>query len=56
VALHEMAHALHHENFIQEAGIDWDFRQDFDQLPSIYGPVMTNAIIKEEAVCVAMLS
>ena len=44
VALHEMAHALRHENFIQEAGIDWDFRQDFDKLPSVYGPLMTQAI------------
>jgi Mlc titration factor MtfA (ptsG expression regulator) len=45
VALHEMAHALHHENFIQETGIDWDFRQDFDKLPAIFGPLMTQAIV-----------
>lgn len=45
VALHEMAHALLHENFIQETGIDWDFRQDFDKLPSIFGPLMTQAIV-----------
>jgi Mlc titration factor MtfA (ptsG expression regulator) len=46
VALHEMAHALHHENFIQETGIDCDFRQDFDKLPSVYGALMTTAIVE----------
>ena len=49
VALHEMAHALHHENFIQETGIDWDFRQDFDKLPSVYGPLMTQAIVERRS-------
>jgi MtfA peptidase len=49
VALHEMAHALHHENFMQETGIDWDFRQDFDKLPSIYGPLMTQAIVERRS-------
>jgi MtfA peptidase len=49
VALHEMAHALHHENFIQETGIDWDFRQDFDKLPEVFGPLMTKAIIERRS-------
>ena len=49
VALHEMAHAFHHENFIQESGIDWDFRQDFDKLPSIFGPLMTQAIVERRS-------
>lgn len=49
VALHEMAHALHHENFIQETGIDWDFRRDFDKLPSIFGPLMTQAIVERRS-------
>lgn len=49
VALHEMAHALHHENFMQEKGIDWDFRQDFDKLPSIFGPLMTQAIAERRS-------
>jgi len=49
VALHEMAHAFHHENFIQETGIDWDFRQDFDKLPSIFGPLMTQAIVERRS-------
>ena len=49
VALHEMAHALHHENFIKETGIDWDFRQDFDRLPSTYGPLVTKAIVEKKS-------
>ena len=49
VAIHEMAHALHHENFINETGIDWDFRQDFDKLPSVYGPLMTKAIVERRS-------
>jgi Mlc titration factor MtfA (ptsG expression regulator) len=49
VALHEMAHALHHENFIRETGIDWDFRQDFDKLPAIYGPLMAKAIMERKS-------
>lgn len=49
VALHEMAHALHHENFINETGIDWDFRQDFDKLPTIYGPMMTKALVERRS-------
>lgn len=49
VALHEMAHALHHENFIQETGIDWDFRQDFDKLPAVFGPLMTKAIVERRS-------
>lgn len=49
VALHEMAHALHHENFINETGIDWDFRQDFDKLPTIYGPLMSKALVERRS-------
>ena len=49
VALHEMAHALHHENFIKETGVDWDFRQDFDKLPSVFGPLMTKAIVERRS-------
>lgn len=49
VALHEMAHALHHENFIRETGIDWDFRQDFDKLPAIFGPLMAKAIMERKS-------
>ena len=49
VVFHEMAHALHHENYINETGIDWDFRQDFDKLPAIYGPLMTKALVERRS-------
>lgn len=49
VALHEMAHALHHENFIKETGIDWDFRRDFERLPAFFGPMMTQAIVQKKS-------
>ena len=49
VAIHEMAHALHHENFMNETGIDWDFRHDFDKLPAIFGPLMAKAVIEKES-------
>ena len=38
VALHEMAHALYHESFSKETGIDWDFRKDLEKLPAVFGP------------------
>ena len=49
VALHEMAHALHHENFIKETGIDWDFRKDFEKLPPVFGPLLTQVIIQHKS-------
>ena len=49
VALHEMAHALHHENFIKETGIDWDFRKDFEKLPAVFGPLITQVIVKKKS-------
>jgi len=49
VALHEMAHALYHENFIKETGIDWDFRNDFDKLPAVFGPIMTQVIVQRKS-------
>ena len=49
VALHEMAHALYHENFIKETGIDWDFRNDFEKLPAVFGPIMTQVIVQRKS-------
>ena len=49
VALHEMAHALHHENFIKETGIDWDFRKDFEKLPPVFGPLLTQVIVQHKS-------
>ena len=49
VALHEMAHALHHENFMKETGVDWDFRKDFEKLPAVFGPIMTQLIVQKRS-------
>jgi hypothetical protein len=49
VALHEMAHALHHENFIKETGIDWDFRKDFEKLHAVFGPMMSQVIVQRKS-------
>ena len=49
VALHEMAHALYHQNFIEETGIDWDFRKDLEKLPTVFGPIMTQAIVQKNS-------
>jgi len=49
VALHEMAHALHHENFIKETGVDWDFRNDFDKLPAVFGPIISQIILQKKS-------
>jgi MtfA peptidase len=45
VAIHEMAHALEHESFINEADVDRDFRADFDKLSVASGPVFAGAIV-----------
>jgi len=45
VAIHEMAHALEHESFINEADVDPDFRTDFDKLSGVSGPVFAGAIV-----------
>lgn len=49
VAFHELAHAVHHENFINETGIDWDFREDFEKLPQVFGPILSNAIKEKKS-------
>lgn len=49
VALHEMAHALHHENFIEETGVDWEFRKDFEKLTPVFGPMMAQAVIQKRS-------
>ncbi|HEU5164444.1 MAG TPA: zinc-dependent peptidase [Chitinophagaceae bacterium] len=49
VVLHEMAHALHHGNFIKETGVDWDFRKDFEKLPTVFGSIMTQLIVQKRS-------
>jgi Mlc titration factor MtfA (ptsG expression regulator) len=40
VAIHELAHALAHESFIEETGVDWDFHADFAKFSEASGPEM----------------
>ena len=49
VAFHELAHAVHHENFTTETGVDWDFREDFKRLPDVFGPILSEAIIEKKS-------
>lgn len=49
VAYHELAHAVHRENFIQQTGIDWDFREDFARLSHVFGPSLTEAIKEKKS-------
>ena len=49
VALHEMAHALYHESYSKETGIDWDFRKDLEKLPAFFGPMITQAIVQKKS-------
>ena len=44
-----MAHALHHENFIKETGVDWDFRKDFEKLPTVFGLIITQLIVQQRS-------
>lgn len=44
-AIHEMAHALRHQNQLKEFGIDKEFHTDFAQYTRQYGPVLIEAIL-----------
>lgn len=45
VAIHEMAHALEHENFINETDADPEFKADFAKFSMVSGPVFASAIV-----------
>ena len=49
VAIHEMAHALEHENFIDETGTDPEFKVDFAKFSSVSGPVFASAIVNKSS-------
>ena len=49
MAIHEMAHALQHESFISETGIDRDFKTDFAKFSSISGPVFAKVIVERRS-------
>lgn len=49
VAIHEMAHALEHESFMDEAGVDKDFRSDFAKFSAVTGPAFASAIVERRS-------
>jgi Mlc titration factor MtfA (ptsG expression regulator) len=49
VAIHEMAHALEHENFINETDVDDRFRTEFTKFASVSGPVFASAIVNRQS-------
>jgi Mlc titration factor MtfA (ptsG expression regulator) len=44
-ALHEMAHALRHQNNMRQFGIDKEFETDFAKYTQQYGPVLIQALL-----------
>lgn len=44
-ALHEMAHALRHQNQMKEFGTDMEFNTDFSKYTQQYGPVLIQALM-----------
>lgn len=44
VAIHEMAHALKHENFMKQAGVDREFRKDFEKFTGIAEPIFGSGV------------
>lgn len=44
VAIHEMAHALEYNNFMDHADADPKFRADFQLFPVVYGPAIAHMI------------
>lgn len=48
-ALHEMAHALRHQNQLKEFGIDKEFKTDFAKYTRQYGPVLIEALLNRRS-------
>jgi Mlc titration factor MtfA (ptsG expression regulator) len=49
VAIHEMAHALAYNNFLEEYEVDSEFRNDFAKLPAAFGPAIANRIVRQRS-------
>jgi len=49
VAIHELAHALAHESFIEESGVDLDFRTDFGRFSEQSGPEMVKWLMSRKS-------
>ena len=50
VALHEMAHALQHQNFMKDYGIDKEFISDFSKYTRQTGPVFIQALLQRGSI------
>jgi MtfA peptidase len=49
VAIHEMAHALEHESFMDDAGVDKEFKADFAKFSAVSGPALAHAIVQRRS-------
>lgn len=49
MALHEMAHALRHQNQLKEFPIDKEFKTDFSKYTRHYGPVLIEALLNRRS-------
>jgi Mlc titration factor MtfA (ptsG expression regulator) len=49
VAIHEMAHVLEHENFINETDVDSSFKVNFAKFSLVSGPVFASAIVNRRS-------
>jgi len=50
VALHEMAHALQRQNFMEDYGIDKEFISDFSKYTQQTGPVFVQALLQRGSI------
>jgi hypothetical protein len=49
VAIHEMAHAVYYDNFLDNAGLDPDFRARFAKLSPVFGPALVDLMISRRS-------
>ena len=49
VAIHEMAHALEHENFINDTDVDSSFPAEFTKFSSVSGPLFASAVVNRRS-------
>jgi len=49
VAIHEMAHALEHESFINETDVDSKFKTDLAKFSSASGPVFASTVVNRQS-------
>lgn len=49
VAIHEMAHALQYDCFMDHAAVDMEFRADFQNLPPVYGPALAGMVVQHRS-------